>query len=150
MAFNIKTTIQAIASYLQASGYFQTVNTGEPKSPPTGKLNAAVFMDSVNVVQLTLATTIEIHAVIIRIYINMMSDPEEQIEYQMAEAVSKVSSDLIGEYDLGATIRNVDAGGAHSSGLRASWGYLELGGIIYRIVDMYVPLLVDDSATFAA
>ena len=150
MAFNIKSTIEAISSFLQAGGYIEKEGVGEPKSPPAEELSASVFMDSVGVVELTLGTTIEIHTVNIRLYMKMLQEPTEQVEYKLAEVVSDIGSDLLGDYDLGATIRNVDAGGSKGSAMRAQWGYLDLGGTMFRVVDLFVPLLVDDSASLAA
>ncbi len=80
----------------------------------------------------------------------MLNEPEDQIEYQLAEALSEISSDLIGEYDLGATIRNIDVGGIYGQSLTSEWGYLDVGGVMFRVVDITVPLIVDDSATAAA
>jgi hypothetical protein len=63
---------------------------------------------------------------------------------------SDIQSDLIGDYDLGETIRNIDIAGIYGAGMGATWGYVDLGGKMYRIVDISLPLIVDDSATMAA
>ena len=150
MAFDIKSTIEAIDSFLLAGGYVEKSSVGEPKSPPSEGLSASVFMSSVGVAKVTLGTTIELHTVVIRLYKNMMEEPTEGIEYQLAQVVSAISSDLLGDFDLGATIRNVDAAGAEGSSMRAAWGYIDLGGVMFRSVDIFVPLIVDDSASLAA
>lgn len=150
MPFAVQTTLQNIESYLAASGYFQSTQVGEPKKPPEAEFSASVFMSRVSVVELTLNSTIEVHVPTVRIYRQMFAEPEENIEFDLGRIISQVSSDLLGEYDLGATIRNVDAGGQHGTPLSAQWGYLDVGGTMFRIVDMTVPLIVDDSATLAA
>ena len=150
MPFAIKSTLQAISDYIQKSGYVQKSTIGEPKAPPSEPVSAAVFLDSVAVAALTLNGTIEVHTVTLRLYMDMLGDPTEDIEFGMAEVVSNISSDLLGEYDLGASIRNVDAAGMHGSPLRATWGYVDVGGKMFRIVDMSIPLIVDDSATLVA
>ena len=147
MAFNIKATIQSINSFLRAGGYVSQASVGEPKSPPTEYVSASVIMDSFSVVSLTLGTTIELQSVTIRLYLNMLMEPTEEVEYKLAEVASQIGSDLLGDYDLGASIRNVDVGGQHGSPLRAQWGYVDLGGTMFRVVDIFVPLIVDDSAT---
>ena len=148
MAFSIKATLQAITSYLAASGYVKVARLGEPKAPPEN-VTAAVFMSSVAVAQLTLGTTIEQHVVTIRLYRNML-DESADVELELARIVSEISSDLLGEFDLGATIRNVDAGGQYGTGLSTRWGYVDVGGTMFRVADMLIPLVVDDSATLSA
>jgi len=152
MAFNIKASLRAVESHLLSGGYFGSdVRIGEPKSPPEALLSAAIFMGDVSVVQLTVAgNTIERHTVFIRIYENAFNEPEEDIELTLADVTSRVMASLVGEYDLGATIRNVDVGGQHGEPLRASWGYETVGGKVYRLVDILLGLIVDDSATAAA
>ena len=151
MPFLIKATLQEIASYLQESGFFGAVMIGEPKSAPQGeKLAAALFMRSNGVAQVTLGTTIESHVVNIRIYRNMLSEPVEQIEFDLAEAVSEVSNDLLGDVDLGARVRAIDVAGIHTAPYRCDWGYVEVSGTMFRIVDIIFGLIVDDSATLVA
>lgn len=150
MPFDIRTSLRAIESHLLRNGYFGSgVQIGEPKAPPSAPLSAVVFMAEVAVVQLTLVSTIERHSVVVRIYKNMLAEPQENIELEMALVVSKVMSDLAGEYDLGATVRNVDIGGQHGAALSARWGYASVSGVMYRVVDIFVGLIVDGSASLA-
>ena len=148
MPFLIKATLEQIETYLQRSGYFSTVMVGEPKAPPEGdKLSAAVFMRNVAVARLTLNGTVESHVVNIRVYRNMLVEPVKDIEYEVAEAVSEVSNDLMGDLDLGARIRNIDVGGIHTSPFRTDWGYADVSGTMCRVADIIFGLIVDDSAT---
>src|SRR3989304_120311 len=130
MAFSIKASLQAITSSPAASGYVKVARLGEPKAPPEN-VTAAVFMSSVAVAQLTLGTTIEQHVVTIRLYRNML-DESGAVEIELARIVSEISSDLLGEFDLGATIRNVDAGGQYGTGLATRWGYVAVRGPRFR------------------
>lgn len=151
MPFLIKDTLVQIQTYLVKSGYFTTVLMGEPKSPPQGDgLTAAVFVNSVSVAQLTLNTTIESHVLTIRIYRNMLKEPVENIEFELAEAVSEVSNDLLGDIDLGARVRAIDVGGIHAQAYRTNWGYVEVSGVMFRVADIVFGLIVDDSATLVA
>lgn len=149
MAFDIKSTLQAIENQLLTSAYFAHVQVGEPKAPPPGPFAVSVFMQDVGVVSLTLSGTIERHSVLIRIYRRIFEDTESNIELEMAALVSRVMSDLAGEFDLGATIRNVDLGGQHGAPLSARFGYVDVGGTMYRVGDISVGLIVDDSGTQA-
>ena len=95
-----------------SSGYFGKVQIGEPKSAPSEEMTAAIYMDRVGVAELTLSHTIEQHTVIVRLYRNMLAEPEEDIELGLAKLVQDVVSDLLGDYDLGRYIRHVDAAAA--------------------------------------
>tara|TARA_R110000744_G_scaffold158398_1_gene274372 strand:- start:157 stop:612 length:456 start_codon:yes stop_codon:yes gene_type:complete len=151
MAFDASNTLDSIAGHLLASGYLQSVLIGEPKSPPSGNQFAAcVFLNSINVAQLTLGTTIESHVLTLRIYRNMLAEPTETMEKELAKMVSSVLADLIGEFDLGNSIRSIDVGGQYGAGVSVNYGYLDLGGTMFRIADITLPLIVDDSATTTA
>jgi hypothetical protein len=155
MAFNIKATLDAIASHIARTGYVAETRIGEPSSPPDAvdKLHAAIYMASASVVQLTLSTTIEQHVVTVRLYRRAafgQGDDAGQVEAEMALAVSQISSNLIGEFDLGATMRAIDIAGQYGQAFNAQYGYVSIGTTMFRTVDITVPLIVDGSATQAA
>ena len=155
MAFNIKTTLDVVSSHISRSGYVNDVRIGEPVAPPdaTYKMHAAIYMASAGVVGLTLSNTVEVHLVTVRLYRRAafgQGDDAGQVEAEVALAVSQISSNLIGEFDLGGTTRNIDVAGQYGQGLTATWGYVTLGQTVFRTVDLSVPLVIDDSATQAA
>ena len=155
MAFNIKSTLDAIVSHIARTGYVAEVRVGEPSSPPDAidKLHAAIYMTSASIVGLTLETTIEQHTVTVRLYRRAafgQGDDAGAVEAEMALAVSQITSNLVGEFDLGATMRNIDVGGQYGQALNATFGYVSLGTTMFRTVDITVPLIVDGSATQAA
>ena len=148
MAFAIKTTLESLKGYLAASGYFHDVQIGEPKQPPVGQLAAAIYMSSVNVVLLFAnGGTRENHQVMVRMYMNMLSQPEEDTENYMAEVASKITSDLIGDADQRGTVMSIDVAGMHGPSLSIRFGHLDVGGVMFRVADMVVPVIVDDSGT---
>ena len=61
MAFNIKASLDAIASHVARTGYVSETRIGEPTSPPDAvdKIQAAILMQSAAVVDRTLSTTVE-------------------------------------------------------------------------------------------
>jgi len=151
MAFEIGSTLHAVESYVQASGLFQSVQVGEPKSPPGQGYHAAIFMRSVGI-NLVYAggDTRENHLVTLRIYRDMLAeqtDPQQSLENEMAVVVSKLMSDLLGDTDLESTIMTIDVAGMDGTSLRAEYGYLDVGGTMYRMADITLPLIVNGSAT---
>jgi hypothetical protein len=94
--------------------------------------------------------TLEVHVVTLRIYRDMLEDSVEVAEVELADAVSYVAEDILGEFDLGATIRHVDAAGIYGQGVTYTWGYVSIGDKMYRSVDIQLPCVVDGSVTMAA
>lgn len=147
MAFNITATLNAVLSYLDACGYFGDTTIGEYKQPPGTRLSAAIFMSSTSFSPETLTRGIEVHGTTIRVYLDMLDDPPAKIETDMSIVVSKVITDLMGDWTLGSAVFAIDDGNGAS--LATSWGYLDVGGTMYRIADITLPLLVDAAVTMA-
>ena len=150
MAFDVANTLTRLLTYLSASGHVGQAQIGERKQPIGVKLAADVWMQRAGVVSTTLGTTIELHVVIIRLYRDAFSEPSGDIEKELGAAASNIISDLLGEFDLGATIRNVDAGGQYGTPVGVEWGHVEIGGKMHRVADVTLGLIVDDAHTFAS
>lgn len=149
--FTVQDTLVNIQSYLMASGYFNDVVIGEPSSVAAGpRMSASVFQSGRNVALITLTEVTSVYDITVRFYRDMLAQPTEGIEYEMAFVAQQVGSDLLGDFDLGQTVRNIDAAGEHSSGMNAQWGYATLSGVIYRVADINVPVVVNDTATLTA
>lgn len=148
--FTINDTLVIIQSYLVASGYFADVTIGEPESVVTGtRLSAAVWYGGTRIPFVTLGKTTKVYEIMIRIYRDMLAEPQSEIEFQLAEVVQDIGSDLLGDFDLGATVRNIDAAGEFGRPMRASWGYAPVSGTMFRVADMTIPVVVNDTATLA-
>lgn len=147
MVFNIRTSLETVESHLRASGWFSDVMVGEPMSPPVGRgIVAAIFMDSVSIPELTLSGTIESHVVTVRLYQEMQEKPTKERENELDQAEADMLEDIYGDFTLGSAVRAVDVGGQYASP-GSERGYIDLGGVEFRIADFTLPLIVDDSAT---
>ena len=138
-------------SILLKGGYFKGgVLIGEPKAPPGTRFTAAVFMDSVHIPGTVLDALEEVHVVQLRVYDNMMREPQEDVELEMSIVLSDLMSDMAGDFDLGGTVRAIDFAGMYGTAMGARWGYLDVGGIMFRIADVTVPLILIAGATTVA
>ena len=151
--FDISASMQKVASHLMGSGYLTGgVLIGEPKGP-VEDFTAGVMLgsDAIQVVELTLGTTIERHGIQVRLYhpISFSEDDDEQVELRMAQLTSDVMKLIAEDFQLGDGIRQVDIGGIYGSPMAAQAGYLQIDQTQHRIVDITVPLIVDDTATMA-
>ena len=151
MPFDIKSTLEKVESYLRADGQIPATTIGEPKSiAPGARIVGAVYMNRVTVTKLALGgETEELHVVTIRLYRDMLAEPIKTLEVDMAVAVQRIVSDLAGDFDLGASIRNVDVAGINGTPFSTDWGHVDVGNKTYRSADITLPLIVDGSATAA-
>jgi TATA-box binding protein (TBP) (component of TFIID and TFIIIB) len=151
MAFEIKNTLHAVETYVQNLGLFSTVQIGEPKQALGQGLHAAIYMQSVSISLIYLGgDTRENHLVQLRIYRDMLAeytDPQNNLETELASAVSKLMSNLLGDTDLESSVMSIDAAGMDGASMAATYGYIQLGGVMYRVVDIAIPLIVNGSAT---
>ena len=153
MAFDIATTLHAMETYVQKTGLFQTVQIGEPKSPVGQGFHAAIFMNSVSITMVYAGgDTRENHIVTLRVYRDMLAentDPQLNLESEIAVVLSKLMEGLLGDTDLESTVMTIDAAGMDGGNMAASFGYTDVGGSMYRVADITVPLIVNGSATLA-
>lgn len=136
----------AVVSDVQASGYFDKVNMHEPKRKPGNGLTAAVWLQGLTPIgQISgLAATSGRLLFILRLYSNMLQEPQDAIDPNLVRAASNIIRRYHDDFDFNGTIRNVDLLGAYGVALEAQAGYLEQGGTMYRVIDIQVPCLVND------
>lgn len=148
--FTIKPTLQTIQSYLAASGEFDDVLLGEPEAISGDRLTGAIYVAGTTIADVSLGTISTVYNVMVRLYKDMLAEPTRDIEYILARVVQDIASDLLGDFDLGASIRHIDAAGIYGTPMSAVWGYVSVASTMYRSVDMTVPLVVNDTATLGA
>jgi len=148
MAFDIQTTLEVVRDCIRDNQRADRVEIGHPKEPPGENTYAAIYMNRVQVAELTLSRTIELHVVTIRYYQRALNENAAEVELNLARQVALLLSDLLGDYDLGGTIRNVDAGASYGTRLQATFQWADEGR--YRFAEITLPLVVDDSLTPAA
>ena len=148
MAFDVLGSLNVVETAVAKSGYFTAgTQVGEPKGPRDGPgLSAAIWMQSAAIVETTLTHPIESHVVTVRLYQDMLAEPTADIELELSQALGQLIDDLLADVDFGGEIRNIDAGGQYNA-MAAAWGYVDLGGTMYRIVDINIPLTVDDTTS---
>lgn len=136
----------AVVSDAQASGYFDKVNLHEPKRKPGTRLTAAIWVQTIDPIALAsgLASTSARVVFMLRIYSNMLKEPQDMIDPQVTKATSNLMRRYHDDFDFGGTIRNVDLLGQFGVALAAQAGYLEIDNTMFRIMDMRIPCIVND------
>lgn len=136
----------AVVSDAQASGYFDKVNTHEPKSAPGYGLTAAVWVQSIEAVGAISGLSITAARIVfmLRIYTNMLQEPQDMIDPMMLKAVSNLMRRYHDDFDFEGAIRNVDLLGQTGEPLKAEFGYIEVSEKLYRACTLTIPCLVND------
>lgn len=146
MALDITTILDAIQSHALASGYFETVNGAEPKSPPGNGITAAVWVENIGPAAggSGLAATSTRLAFFVRLYTPMMQDPADAIDPNLMTALDALLAAYSGDFTLGGLVREVDLLGQFGDALSARAGYLVESGTEYRVMTITLPVVVND------
>jgi hypothetical protein len=136
----------AVVSDVQASGYFDRVNLHEPKVAPGYGLTAAVWVQRILAVGAIsgLAVTAARLEFKIRLYTNMIMEPQDMIDPMMLKAVSNLIRRYHDDFDFSGAIRNVDLLGQTGDPLEAEFGYIEQDDKLYRTATISLACLVND------
>jgi len=150
MSSVVETTLVKLSSMLKAMAIFRQVQRVEPKGAPGSGLTVAVYLNSISPAAAAsgLSAASGLYVYTIRIYTNMLQEPAEKIDTILANAIDKVFTALAGDVDLGSNVRNIDIFGELGTPLKAQAGYVEVDHLMYRSVDITLPLLINDSWGF--
>lgn len=145
MSFDPDATYDAILSHAMASGLFERVNGHEPKVSPGNGLTAALWADTVEAIRSSgLASTSGRVVFNVRIYSNMLAEPQDGIDPEVLRAVSALFTAYIGDFTLGGEARHIDVLGAYGPPLRAQAGYINQDGRLYRVMTISMPVIFND------
>lgn len=144
MALDCASLMNSIVDHCLTLGVFEAVNMHEPEGN-AGNYMAALWVQSVDPVQSSgLDVTSVRVAFTLRIYSNLVAKPLDEIDPNLASAVSLVMEGLSADFTLAEQVREIDLLGQYGLGLSAKAGYLNLSGALYRVMDITVPVIVDD------
>lgn len=135
-----------VESHCLRSGLFERVNTHEPKASPGNGLSAAVWVQRIGPLAAAsgLASTTGRLELRIRIFSNMLQEPQDAIDPNILLTVDTLLEQFSGDFRLGGRVRNVDLLGAHGEGLSAQAGYVKVQSSNYRVMDIVLPLIIND------
>jgi len=146
MALNFQAIVDAVASYAEATGEFDTVNMHEPKAKPGNGVTCSVWVGEIS--PLGAASGLNVVSGLIELSMRVQTpfkqQPEDGIDPLVMQAVGALMTAFAGGFTMAGVVRNVDLLGEHSQGLRAKAGYINQDGTVYRVMDVMLPLIVND------
>lgn len=146
MTLMVDDILSAVTSHALACGYFERVNTHEPKSAPGNGLTTAIWVQRTTPVAAasglnTVTVRLEFN---VRIFQNMLKEPQDMIDPDMMKALDALMAAYCADFTLGGLVRNVDIKGAHGAGLGAEAGYVNQDNKLFRVMTITLPLIVND------
>lgn len=143
MALNVTGIIDALTSAAGALGVFDQVNAHEPKSAPGSGVVCSIWVTDLRPVRSSGLASVTVRAEFqCRIQTSMLQEPQDGIDTRVLLAADALFSSLAGGFTLGGAVRQVDLFGAEGEGLRAVAGYLTQDAKLFRVMDVFVPVIV--------
>jgi len=142
--------VESVASHAMASGRFSFVNQHEPKSPPGTDIYAAVWVASVGPAPAYsgLAATTAYVVLNVRIYTNMIGEPQDMIDPKIMEAVDDLMTRYSADFTLDGLAMAIDLLGQGGQNLSAEAGYVQIGGkegAMYRVMTINLPMIIENA-----
>lgn len=145
MAVDIDGVLNAIVSHAASSGYLDQINQHEPLNRPGHGITAAVWIDHVRPVTSSGLDSASVLLVFnVRLYTSTLQEPQDAIDPAMVRALDALLGAYVGDFTLSGLVRNVDIYGADGPPLDAQAGYLKQDEVLYRVITITLPLVVND------
>jgi hypothetical protein len=147
MSLDVAALYDSVKSHAMQLGIFESVNTHEPKSAPSlAGITASVILGPITTVKSSGLASASVRVeFLVRLQSSMLAEPQDDIDPNLLTAVSTTLAAYCGDFDLGGTARAVDILGMDGPGLSAVPGYLEQDKKLYRVLDITLPVIVNDA-----
>lgn len=152
MTLSIDAITGALADKALVLGVFDTVNSHEVKNPPGTGITCEIVFGAFELVasrsglqDVSFKLTYKV-----RLRTTWAQQPTDGIDPALLKACDALLASYIGGVTLGGLTNAIDLLGlAGGTPIAAQSGYIDQGGVMYRIVEITLPLIVDDLWTEA-
>lgn len=138
----------AVETHVLQSGWFDSVNTVEPKNLSGNGVHCGIWVQDIEALQGAsgLKTSSALLTFNVRCFSSMLQEPQGSIDPNLLKAVSSLMRKFHGNFDFGLhpLVRNVDLLGEFGIPLRARAGYLTIAKVMYRIMTITLPIVIND------
>lgn len=146
MSLGVTAIIDAVASHAASLGVFSDTVPYEPRSAPGAGLTFGVWLGPITPVRARsgLAATSARVELAARIYLPDATEPKDDIDPRIADAIDTLFTALGTDIDLGGD-GELDLLGAYGTPLQTSpLGYMDIDGQLFRIAPLTIPVVVDN------
>lgn len=150
MAIKSQDLIDRLASHAMTLALFDRVNQHEPKNKPGRGLTAAIWIDRIEPARgrSGLAATDARVVFNVRVYTNMLQNPQDAIDPSVMNAVDLLMEAYSGDFELGDDTRFIDLlGMTQGHPLFSQSGYINIDNMVYRVMTITVPVIQQNAWT---
>src|SRR5258707_1115902 len=135
-----------VTSHAASLGLFDSqVGTHEPKNAPGNGLWCAIWVQGIGPIPssglASVSGRVELRA---RIGSSMLQEPPDSVDPAIPAAPTDPAGGYAGHLTLGATVRAIDLIGMHGTPLSAQAGYITIGQQMSRVIEITLPILIND------
>lgn len=146
MSWNPAAVMTQLVDLALVLGQFERVNAHEPKNAPGKGLTCAIWADRIDpALSSGLASTSIRVSFKARVYRSMITEPQDAIDPDMLAAVTGLYTSLHTDLDLSGLARIVDVLGSERDDMYAEAGYLDIGGRMFRVMTINIPVIFNDA-----
>lgn len=146
MTIDTRQAFATLTGYAASSGFFDSVNGHEPKSAPNTGVSASFWVTDLRAIQSSGLTSVSVRLEFAcRIALNMLTEPQDDIDPRIMDATDSMLSALCGDFDFGSQARYIDILGSDGEPLRAQPGYVEQDTKMFRVMVIFIPILINDA-----
>lgn len=146
MALGTRDILDKLTSHALGLGVFESVNTFKVDEPAGTGITCGIWVDDITPLKSSgLASTSVRLLFKVRLFSSTEAAPESYLEEAMTDATDVLLTAYSGDFDLGATVRAVDLLGAEGVPLSANAHFMNLSGVVFRVMDIAIPVLVNDA-----
>ncbi len=149
MAIGSADIVSRLVSHAKRTGLFDRVLAHEPKNKPGRGLTYAVWLDRIEPARARSGLRATTARVVLkgRIYTNMLQEPQDKIDIQVMDATDKMFEAYSADFELGEnTDRFIDLMGiTQGHTLDAESGYINIDNMVYRVMTITIPVIVNDA-----
>lgn len=146
MMLSSQVVLDRIVSHAMTTKLFARVNTSENKGLTGKGLVAEIWFNNISPAR----TASGLNSVAARMQFNIrLRTPtargnSDQLDPLLIEAVDKLMANYCKDFKLGGIVRNVDVFGETGTELESNSGYITIDDVEYRVVDITLPLIIND------
>lgn len=145
MPLDMAGILSKLQSHATDKGQFEQVLLHEPKSAPSNGLTLAFWVDRARPVLSSGLNSVSMLLVVnMRAYAKFLSSPEDAIDSGLWAAVDPIIESYCMDFTLNGTARAVDIFGENGQDFEPIFGYLTQDGTVFRVLEMAIPVIVND------
>lgn len=146
MSLGVAGIVASVESHAETLGLFEHVVTNEPKNPPGKGLSVAIWADQMGAVAATSGLSVTSVRLVLKVRVlkPMLALPYGQIDTDILGAVDALMAAYSGTFTLEGQVREIDLLGQNGISLSAVAGYVTIEKQMFRIMDITLPMIIND------